>query len=82
MVDNFYPDPLFREELAEFMNANFGNYREAVNRGSRNFTHRLNNAAAFRTVDLDSDLQGENPRERRTSGRGSRVYHWILSHVR
>ncbi|KAJ4862432.1 hypothetical protein T069G_03386 [Trichoderma breve] len=30
VVDNdFYPDPLFREELAEFLNHNFGNYREA-----------------------------------------------------
>lgn len=79
--NDFYPDPRFREELAEFMNANFGNYREAVNRGSRNLTHRLNNAVAFGTVNY-ADLQGENPQERPRSGRGSRVYHWILSHVR
>lgn len=79
--NNFYPDPRFREELAEFMNANFGNYREAVNRGSRNLTHRLNNPVAFGTVNY-ADLQGENPQERPRSGRGSRVYNWILSHVR
>ncbi|PTB49225.1 hypothetical protein M431DRAFT_543246 [Trichoderma harzianum CBS 226.95] len=82
VVDNdFYPDPLFREELAEFLNTHFGNYREAVDRGSRNLTHRLNNAVAFGTVDLDAGLQGENRQGRPTTGRGSRVYHWILSHV-
>ncbi|KAL5095571.1 hypothetical protein Trisim1_000340 [Trichoderma cf. simile WF8] len=80
-VNDFYPDPRFREELAEFMNANFGNYREAVNRGSRNLTHRLNNAVAFGAVNY-ADLQGETPQERPRSGRGSRVYNWILSHVR
>ncbi|QYS96658.1 hypothetical protein H0G86_003897 [Trichoderma simmonsii] len=79
---DFYPDPRFREELAEFMNAHFGNYREAVDRGSRNLTHRLNNPVAFGTVDLDAGLQEENRQGRPTSGRGSRVYHWILSHVR
>lgn len=76
----YHPNYLFQEELAEFINTHFGNYRES--RSSRDLRNRLHTVEAFGTVDLDADLQGENRQGRPTSGRGSRVYHWILSHVR